>query len=294
MVRRAMRLPIAFTAAVCFTAAPALFACQGQDAAAKRAKEKLAQQEKDKVEQKKKDAEAEAKKNDPKPSETVKLGSPWDDGKSLVNEGPCPEGIWALFKGDAPGADKAEKKANEAKRSELQKDLKAQTFMVKLRAPDQVKLKEFDAPKGEFPLEVVGSIECTDSFGHVAIAWTPAKAGNPGNSAAKQDADITQNYWMADPVKFSIPMKSMAEAKEWKNKNLIGLSARVVFRLGKVDVDKKLHKVAKVTEKAAGETISIGGGTEDWGAGRLVRAELIGLRVATDKEQTQLFEKKGE
>ena len=134
----------------------------------------------------------------------------------------------------------------------------------------------------------------TDSFGHVALAWTAAKAGDPGNSAAKQDAEITQNYWVAQPVTFSIPMKSMAEAKEWANSNRIGLSARVVFKLGKVEVDKKLHKVAKVTEKAAGETISIGGGTEDWGAGRLVRVELIGLRVAVDKEKTQLFEKKGD
>lgn len=288
MVRRAMRLLFGVVAAF------ALTACQGQDAAAKRAKEKLKQSEIDKAEKVKKDAEAEEKRLNPKQSETVRLGSPWDDGKVIVNEGACPEGIWALFKGDAPGADKAEKKANESKRSDLVKDLKAQTFLVKLRAPDQVKLKEFDAPKGEFPLEVAGSIECTDSFGHVSIAWTAAKPGDPGNSAAKQDAEITQNYWIAPPVTFSIPMKSMAEAKEWKNKNLIGLSARVVFKLGKVEVDKKLHKVAKVTEKAAGETISIGGGTEDWGAGRLVRAELIGLRVAIDKEATQLFEKKGD
>jgi hypothetical protein len=275
-------------------AALALVACQGQDAAAKRAKEKLKQAEADKAEKQKKDAEADAKRFLPKESETVKLGSPWDDGKLIASEGACPEGIWALFKGDAPGADKAEKKANEAKRAELVKDLKAQTFMVKLRAPDGVKLKDFDPPKGEFPLEVQGDIECTDSFGHVAITWTQAKAGNPGNSAAKQDADITQNYWMAPAVTFAIPMKSMSEAKEWKNKNAIGLSARVIFKLGKVEVDRKLHKVAKVTEKAQGETISIGGGTEDWGAGRLVRVELIGLRVASDHEKNQLFEKKGD
>jgi len=269
-------------------------ACHGQDESKKRTLEKLKQAEKDKAEKQKKDADADAKRFQPKESEAVKLGSPWDDGKLIANEGACPEGIWALFKGDAPGADKAEKKANESKRADLVKDLKAQTFMVKLRAPDGVKLKDFDPPKGEFPLEVQGSIECTDSFGHVALTWTNAKAGNPGNSAAKQDAEITQNYWIAPPVTFAIPMKSMVEAKEWANANRIGLSARVVFKLGKVEVDKKLHKVAKVTEKAAGETISIGGGTEDWGAGRLVRVELIGLRVATDKEKNQIFEKKGD
>ncbi|MBL8958185.1 MAG: hypothetical protein JNK82_45855 [Myxococcaceae bacterium] len=268
-------------------------ACHGQDESKKRTLDKLEKSKQDKAEKQKKDADADAKRFAPKESEAVKLGSPWDDGKLITSDGPCPEGIWALFKGDAPGADKAEKKANEAKRADLVQDLKAQTFMVKLRS-DGVKLKDFDAPKGEFPLEVNGSIECTDSFGHVALAWTAAKAGNPGNSAAKQDAEITQNYWLAPPVTFAIPMKSMSEAKEWANANRIGLSARVVFKLGKVEVDKKLHKVAKVTEKAAGETISIGGGTEDWGAGRLVRVELVGLRVATEKETKQIFEKKGD
>lgn len=271
-----------------------LAACHGQDESAKRTLDKLEKSKVDKADKAKKDADTDAKRFAPKESEVVKLGSPWDDGKVIGNDAACPEGIWALFKGDAPGGDKAEKKANEAKRADLVKDLKAQTFMVKLRAPDGVKLKDFDPPKGEFPLEVQGSIECTDSFGHVALTWTAAKAGNPGNSAAKQDAEITQNYWIAPPVTFAIPMKSMVEAKEWANSNRIGLSARVVFKLGKVEVDKKLHKVAKVTEKAAGETISIGGGTEDWGAGRLVRVELIGLRVATDREKNQIFEKKGD
>ena len=42
------------------------------------------------------------------------------------------------------------------------------------------------------------------------------------------------------------------------------------------------------------ETISIGGGNEDWGAGRMVHADLVGLRVASDHEKTELFQKKGE
>jgi hypothetical protein len=258
--------------------------------------EKLKAEEARKAEKKKKDEEADAKRFAPAQEEKISLQSPYNDSEStlLSNEGPCPDGIWALFKGETPGQSKDEKKANEAKRGELAKALKDKQFLVKLRAPDDVNLKPFDAPKGEFPLEVAGSIECTDSFGHVSIAWTAAKAGDPGNSAAKQDAEITQNYWMAPKVAFAIPMKTMNEAKEWSNANRISMKARVVFKLGKVEVDKKMHKVAKVTEKAYGETISIGGGAEDWGAGRLVRAELIGLRVATNKEKDQIFEKKGD
>jgi hypothetical protein len=35
----------------------------------------------------------------------------------------------------------------------------------------------------------------------------------------------------------------------------------------------------------------IGGGTEDWGAGRMVRADGVGIRVAGDKEKLMLIEK---
>jgi hypothetical protein len=285
-----MRLLLVLFTALCFTA------CGGK-ATAKKMEEKLKAEEARKAEKKKKDDEADAKRFAPVQEEKIHLPSPYDEGDSTVinSDGPCPDGIWALFKGDVvPGATKEEKKANEAKRAELVKALKDKQFLVKLRAPDDVNLKPFDAPKGEFPLEVAGSIECTDSIGHVAIAWTNAKAGDPGNSAAKADAEVTQNYWMAPKVAFTLPMKSMNEAKEWSNANRIGLKARVVFKFGKVDIDHKIKKIAKVTEKAQGETISIGGGAEDWGAGRLVRAELVGLRVATNREKDQLFEKKGD
>jgi hypothetical protein len=283
------RLPIALCSAFVFTA------CHGQDQAEKRMHEKLKAEEARKADQKKKDDEADAKRFAPK-DDKINVPSPYGESEStlITSEGPCPDGIWALFKGDVPGANKDEKKANEAKRADLVKTLHDKTYLVKLRAPDEVNLKPFDAPKGEFPLEVAGKIECTDSIGHVAIAWTAAKAGDPGNSAAKQDAEVTQLYWMAQPVAFTLPFKTMKEAKEWQQSNAIGMKARVVFKLGKVEIDHKMHKVAKVSEKVGGETIALGGGMEDWGAGRLVHAELIGLRVATNKEKDQLFEKKGD
>ncbi|MBX7099326.1 MAG: hypothetical protein K1X89_16555 [Myxococcaceae bacterium] len=224
--------------------------------------------------------------------EAAKLGPPWEDPSyvELRSERPCPEGFWALFP-DTPGDTKEEKKANAAKRPELVKALRGKTFLVRLYAP-RVNLKDYDAPKGAFPLEVEGTIDCTDSFGRVAVAWTQAKAGDPGNSAAKEGAEITQNMWLAPPVAFSLPMKSMAEAKEFASKHKMGLAARVVFTLGKAEVDHKLKKIGKVVEKAAGETLTIGGGVEDWGAGRLVRADLKALRVSIENEKTPLIEQK--
>lgn len=246
--------------------------------------------------QKKKEAEAKEKKKDklePLPTEIVKLDPPYDDTQAtvIVPDGPCPEGFWALFGGDAPGATPEEKKANAARRKELAEAARSKKYIVKLRAPAQVVLSPYDAPNGKFTIDVHGTVDCTDALGRIALAWTPAKAGDPGNSAAKAEAEFSQNVWMAEPVKFELPIKQLTEAKEFNDKNKFGLSARVALSLGKVEIDKKVKKVAKVTEKAAGETLSFGGGAEDWGAGRLIKGELIGVRVATDREKKTLLEK---
>lgn len=249
---------------------------------------------------KKQEAEAKAKKEkdnklEPLPTEVVKLDAPYDDTQATVilPDGPCPDGFWALFPGDVPGATPEEKKANAAKRKELAEAAKAKKYIVKLRAPAQVVLSPYDAPGGKFVIDVHGTIDCTDPLGRIALAWTAVKAGDPGNSAAKADADFAQNAWIAEPAHFDLFIKSLTEAKEFNDKNRFGLSARVAFGLGKVEVDKKIKKVAKVSEKvaAAGETLSFGGGNEDWGAGRLIHADLLGIRVATDREKKQVVEK---
>lgn len=249
---------------------------------------------------KKQEADAKAKKEkadklEPLPTEVIKLDPPYDDTQAAVilPDGPCPEGFWAMFPGDAPGATPEEKKANAAKRKEVAEAARAKKYIVKLRAPAQVVLSPYDAPGGKFSIDVNGTSDCTDPLGRIALAWTEAKAGDPGNSAAKADADFSQNVWLAGPAHFELFIKSMTEAKEFSDKNRFGLSARVGFTLGKVQVDRKIKKVAKVSEKveAAGETLSFGGGNEDWGAGRLIHAEVLGIRVATDREKKQLAEK---
>ncbi len=232
-----------------------------------------------------------AKAAAPIKTESVKLEPFWDEAGylRLGPDQPCPEGMWALFPGEAPGADAAEKKANGAKRAELAKRLRDATFLATLKAPAEVTLKAFDAPKGVFPLDVVGTIDCTDSFGRVAIAWGTAKAVVPPSSAAKQDAEVVQNIWQATPYAFAVPEKTLAAAKEFENKHRFDLRARIVFKLGKVEVDKKIFKTTKVKSNE----ITIGGGSENWGAGRMVHAEVQGLRVATDQEKTVLIEKRG-
>ena len=269
-----------------------LLACSGGGGS--RATEQLA------ALKKKQEADARAKKDKdnapaPLPTDLVKLDPPYDDTQAtaILPDAPCPEGFWALFQGDVPGSTPEEKKANAAKRKDTAEAVRGKKYIVKLRAPAQVVLSPYDAPSGKFLIDVNGTIDCTDALGRIALAWTEAKAGDPGNSAAKADADFSQNVWMAQPVHFELPIKSMKEAKEFNDKNRFGLSARVGFGLGKVEVDKKMKKVAKVTEKvkSANETLSFGGGNEDWGAGRLIHAEVLGVRVATDREKKMLLSK---
>jgi hypothetical protein len=161
--------------------------------------------------------------------------------------------------------------------------------VLHLKAPVSLKLKDYDAPKGVFPLEAVGTIDCVDSIGRIAIAWTPAKAVNPPNSAAKEGAEFSQAIWQADPTNYSFPVKSVSEAKEFLNKHRFDIDARIVLKLGKADTHKKMIKTQKVS---SGE-VTMGGGMEDWGAGRMVVGEVLGVRISTEHEKTALIESRG-
>lgn len=260
-----------------------------ENSSAARAKEQLEALQKKKAEQ--------AKERDNKPpppvAPAVKLPPPYDDAQATVvmPDGPCPEGWWALFPGPAPGASAEERAANESRRKDLAKRVGAQQYLVKLRAPTQVKMNPFDAPAGKFEIEVLGTVDCIDAQGRVAIAWTTARAEEAANSAARADAEMTQRMWRAEPLRFDWPVKGLSEAKALYDANRFGLSARIAFTLGPVEVDKKIRAVKKVTEKVGEETLTVGGSSEDWGAGRLVRGQLLGARVASEGESKMLFER---
>jgi hypothetical protein len=265
-----------------------MVACGGKDSA------KRAQQQLDAL-QKKKEADAKAAKEKenagPVVPKVVELPAPYDAKVVIQPDGPCPEGTWALLPGPAPGATPEAKKSNEAARKGLADGLKASPVMIKMRVP-QVSLSAFDAPKGQFVITVPATIDCVDptTKQRVALTWGEAKAGLPPASAAKEGSESMQHVWQAPPVTFFLPMKTQAEAKAFEMGNRVGLSARVVVRLGRAEVDRKVKKVAKVQEKAHGEMLSFGGGSEDWGAGPLIRSTLVALRVATGGEKEQLFE----
>ena len=227
--------------------------------------------------------EARAKQSEQKPAAPSGAAGPkrqahpyWDDRSFLVvrNEKACPEGLWALFSGKAPGGDDAARRANEARRSELASSLRGKTFVARLRGSEEVKLADYDAPKGQFPVELKGVIDCEDSIGRIAIAFTEPKAITPKGSVLSGDA-VVESIWDAPAKTFTVPMKSVSEAKAFRERHLLGLEAYVVFKLGKTDVHQRRVKIEKET---AGD-VSIGGGVQDFGAGRMVRAEVEQVRI---------------
>jgi hypothetical protein len=267
----------------------AAFLSTGCSNSKKRAEEK--QRALEQAREAKKNAEAEAgKPAEAGPPPKVQLEPFWEAASAtwIKPDSLCPEGFWALFPGEAPGDTPEEKKKNAARRGELVAQARAATYAVKLRAPSQVKLQEFNAPKGHFPLEVDGSIDCNDTIGRITVAWTAAKAIDPGNSAGKDGAEVSQNIWQAPPLQYTLPFSTSAEAKSFSAAHRFDLDTRVLFKLGAAKVDKKMFKTTKVQD---GE-VTIGGANEDWGAGRMVQTSILGVRVATDREKTQLIEKR--
>lgn len=217
----------------------------------------------------------------------LKLDPFWADPAylTLKDDGPCPDGFWALFPLEAPGADAAEKKANEARRAELAARLRAATYVTETL---DVKLGEFDSGKGEIPVTVKGSLDCTDSAGRVTIALAPARPELPENR------DFGQYQWVADRLAYARPLK-LSEASAFKRTHQTGLGARLVFKLGKAENHKKLERITESPEERAERLkhdIPGGGGIEDWGAGRMIRADVLGTRVAIDKGRTLVVEQR--
>jgi hypothetical protein len=230
--------------------------------------------------------EARAKQAEQKPTARNEPGTaqraahPYWDNSSLVvmrNEKACPEGLWALFPGQAPGGDDPARRANEAKRGELASALRSKTFVARLRGPEEVKLREYDAPKGHFPLDLRGVIDCQDSIGRIAVAFTEPKAITPKGSVmsgVSGDA-VIESIWDAPPRPYEVPMRGVSEAKAFRDRHQFGLEAYVVFKLGKSDVH---HKKLKIAKETSGD-VTIGGGIQDFGAGRMVRGEVDQVRV---------------
>jgi hypothetical protein len=204
------------------------------------------------------------------PKEAVAAQDPYWDNPSfirVVSDKKCPDGLWSIFPGPAPSAE-GDAKTNEATRGEKAKSMQGSTFTVHLTSAD-IALGEYDPGKGEIPVEIKGVIDCVDSIGRVGIAFGPPKAVNPPNSAAKEEAEVQMNIWTAPPLRFAVK-QSMGAAKEFAAKHRFDLDARIVFRLGKTQVDKKMVKISDVSQK------------EDWGAGRVVTAIVENIRVGYD------------
>lgn len=249
-----------------------------QEAQKKRDAEKKAAEEKELARQ---------KATQPK-VDRAKLPAPWDDTNyQKISLGrPCPDGLWSLFPG-APGETPEEQARNEAKRPELLAKVKEQTYTVLLTHGNGVTMRKYNAKKKQLTIEVDGLVECYDKLGLLSVAWgEPAKPFRPPPPDADEEDMTPQAVWRAQPFLFPIPFATAKEANAFRDKEGLGVEARLVFKLGKIELDKKYGKSSMPLPDAGAVNQEV-----DWGAGRLVHVELIGVRVATDFEKKFLAEK---
>lgn len=205
---------------------------------------------------------------------------------------PCPDGLWTLFP-TTPGEGRVQE-VNEAKRPELLAKVRDATFVALMPFDTGVRLRKYNAKKKTLTVEVDGLIECVDGAGILSLAWgEPAKPFRPKPSDDDDDEfalpTTPQAVWRARPLLFPLSFKTAAEAQAFVERAGPGIEVRLVFKLGKPDVDTNLLKTARALVPDAGRQED----DVDWGAGRLVHVELLGVRVATDFEKTLLAERRG-
>jgi hypothetical protein len=197
------------------------------------------------------------------------------EARKIASGKPCPEGLWSLFPTTA--GEGAEQQANEAKRAKV----KGQTSVVQLRHNQGVELRKYNTRKKQLLVEVEGLVECFNGAGLLSLArGDPAKPFRPKDED-EDDGNPPQSVWRAQPLLFPIPFDTAAEAKSFTEKDEIGTIARLVLTLGEPDVDTKFKKTMKPNGEAREDTL-------DWGAGRLVRVKLIGVRISSDFEKKLL------
>jgi len=207
--------------------------------------------------------------------EQAQLDPIWGDASYLkVATGrPCPEGLGALFP-----------KPGDSHNAETVATLRDSTFVTVLSHGNGVALRSYNAKKKALTVEVDGVVECFDSSGLLTVAWgEPAKPYRP--SEDEEEDLVPQAVWRARPLRLALSFPNAAEAKRFSQKEGLGLEARLVYRLGRVDVDTKVKKPS--TEEGAPASEGL-----DWGAGRLVHVDVLGVRLAVDHEKTAVLEQR--
>lgn len=223
--------------------------------------------------------EAKARAAAPK-VERAQLEAPWasPDALTVVPGRPCPDGTWALFP-TTPG-EGAEREANEARRAELAARLREATFVAVLPLGGAVSYGAYDPRKKTLAVAIDGVLECFDGLG--LLSFSLDQPARPFRPPAGDDPTVSpQAVWRAPPLVVPVPFATAEEARAFTQGPGSGLEARVVFRAGPVAVDARLIK-AKAADGQPAAPI-------DWGAGRLVRARLVGVRLGVDHEKVEVL-----
>src|SRR5437773_994342 len=109
----------------------------------------------------------------------------------------------------------------------------------KIEAREQAK-KDLDKVAEAKRKAAIPVVECTDGLGMVSLAWgDPAKPFRPpGGGGDDDDEALTpQSVWRARPLLIKLPFATKAEAAKFAEGAGTLLEARLVYTLGKPDLD---------------------------------------------------------
>lgn len=206
------------------------------------------------------------------PASGVVAPSGFWDRKDLVKveDGEdCPEGFWALFGGEAPGHDEFATHENESKRKALATAARGRTYVAIVEK--DADLKDYDFGRHLFPVEVFGA---EGTFGcdapndgptkNITIAFRPA---HPVDPQAGHDSLVGFYQWQASPLRLEIAVPD-GEAKKFKEAHDGDVRALVAFTIANTQED---HRKVRATDTPSG--------FDDHGAGRLVTAKVLALKV---------------
>ena len=188
----------------------------------------------------------------------------WSDptNSRIEDDGDCPEHLWTLFPGRAPGENEFAQRRNNQQRHDLLRDLRQTVFVLGSLDSGNLDatLGEYDFRRHAFPVDVPGMATCGRSLLHARYATTIA-FGRP-RWEDEGTGFLSRHEWRADPMRFWVPVPE-SEAPAFRDGNRRNLGAMVAFRV-----------------RSGQQPRSIGGvstsGTE---AGRLVSTSIVGIQV---------------
>ncbi len=187
---------------------------------------------------------------------------------------PCPDGLWSVFPGDAPGEDEFARHESASHRAELATRIRSTRFLLAVNDVNSAQLGNYNFSTHSFTLTLYPDgdvVACTngDAGGsaqarsEIAIGLNSARSVDmtPGN-----DGLVGFHTWEITPLRFRVSVPQ-GDAEEFAERHRNTLNFQMGWRVGGARIDRRMAR-----DQASREL-------DDYGAGRLIQATAVAVRV---------------